>query len=266
MYSHPSEPPKALASASFCLSILFFRRRSTSLSRTSGPLTYDRPAGSPIPELWQNVLASTTAGAVNVFATNPLWVVKTRLQIQGFRSIPSPLEPPMKGIVTAPFKYRGTLHALWSILRHEGIAGAYSGLSPSLVGVSHIAIQVPLYEEFKRFAVSRRACQGGCQGGKMEATSAEIVMSSSMAKMIASSVTYPHEVIRSHMHASGRGGFSAFVPICKQVRALSLQGRWWGDCVCMHVASNTDRKGDRRRGMQQTFSCCHELVALELVM
>lgn len=168
-------------------------------------------ADSPIPAIWQHILASSTAGATNVFVTNPLWVAKTRLQIQGFHSIPSPDKTS-----SAPFKYRGTFHALWSIARYEGVAGMYSGLSPSLVGVSHIAIQVPLYEELKRIAVHKR--EASC--GKCEVTSLDIIFSSSLAKMIASAVTYPHEVIRSRMHASGRGGFSAFVPICKQVRRL----------------------------------------------
>jgi solute carrier family 25 (mitochondrial folate transporter), member 32 len=173
-------------------------------------------AGAPLPEVWQHILASSTAGAVNVFATNPLWVAKTRLQIQGFHSGRSQI-----GDKTTVFKYRGTFHALSSIVRHEGLAGIYSGLSPSLLGVCHIAIQVPLYEELKKIAV----CWHGDCGHPKDVTTFDILLSSALAKMVASSVTYPHEVIRSHMHASGRGGFSAFLPIMKQVCFASIL-RW----------------------------------------
>lgn len=83
------------------------------------------------------------------------------------------------------------------------------------MGVSHIAIQVPLYEELKGIAMSSH---GEDSSGKNEATIADIVFASSLAKMVASTATYPHEVVRSHMHASGRGSFSAFIPICKEVR------------------------------------------------
>ena len=35
----------------------------------------------------------------------------------------------------------------------------------------------------------------------------DLMVSSAVAKMIASTITYPHEVIRSHMHVHGLGPF-----------------------------------------------------------
>lgn len=46
-------------------------------------------------------------------------------------------------------RYRHTADAVLRIYRGEGIQAFYRGLIPSLVGVSHVAVQFPLYEELK---------------------------------------------------------------------------------------------------------------------
>lgn len=73
------------------------------------------------------------------------------------------------------------MEAFISIGKYEGIKGFYKGLGPSLVGVSHVAIQFPLYERLKTtFSDKSKDIQ--------------ILFASSISKMIASSITYPHEV------------------------------------------------------------------------
>ncbi|KAF3553480.1 hypothetical protein F2Q69_00010206 [Brassica cretica] len=67
-----------------------------------------------------NVMAASGAGAATTIATNPLWVVKTRLQ-----------------------------------LTREGIRGLYSGLVPALAGISHVAIQFPTYEMVKTYLANK---------------------------------------------------------------------------------------------------------------
>jgi len=39
---------------------------------------------------------------------------------------------------------------------------------------------------------------------------------SACSKLVASTATYPHEVIRSHMHISGIASLSGFVGVCKE--------------------------------------------------
>jgi len=48
--------------------------------------------------------------------------------------------------------YRHTGDAFVQIYKTEGIRGFYRGLLPSLFGVSHVAVQFPLYESFKSWA------------------------------------------------------------------------------------------------------------------
>jgi hypothetical protein len=49
-------------------------------------------------------------------------------------------------------RYRHTLDAVRTIYRAEGLQAFYKGLTPSLMGVSHVAVQFPLYEQLKIWA------------------------------------------------------------------------------------------------------------------
>ena len=71
--------------------------------------------------------------------TNPIWVVKTRLQLQRRRHI-SALQAAGPRQAPAVQPYRGFLHAVGHIGRHEGLAGFYRGLGPSLIMVKPPAV------------------------------------------------------------------------------------------------------------------------------
>jgi solute carrier family 25 folate transporter 32 len=70
-----------------------------------------------------HLLSAAEAGSVVCVLTNPVWLVKTRLQLQG----------PAHGTHQP---YTGFYDALRSILKEEGWRGLYKGLGPGLVLVS----------------------------------------------------------------------------------------------------------------------------------
>ncbi|PWN46942.1 mitochondrial carrier [Violaceomyces palustris] len=135
-----------------------------------------------------HILSAMTAGAASTICTSPLWVVKTRFMLQSAKD---------KNVTP----YRHTGDAFVQIFRTEGLRGFYKGLLPSLFGVSHVAVQFPLYENFKSIARERL--------GSEDLPPSTILLCSSSAKMIASVTTYPHEVLRTRLQMQPRNHSSS---------------------------------------------------------
>ncbi|KAF9236083.1 mitochondrial carrier protein RIM2 [Melanogaster broomeanus] len=87
--------------------------------------------------------AAAIAGVATGTATNPIWVVKTRLQLlTSERRHASSLASVASNTTKAPVQ----------IFREEGIRGFYKGLSASYLGVTEGTIQWVLYEHLKRLS------------------------------------------------------------------------------------------------------------------
>jgi len=126
-----------------------------------------------------HILSAMAAGAASSICTNPLWVIKTRFMTQTPEDV----------------RYRHTWDAARTIYRTEGPRAFYRGLVPSLLGITHVAVQFPLYEQLKIIAQ-------GDSDAPLDPKS--ILVCSGLAKMVASIATYPHEVVRTRMQTQRR--------------------------------------------------------------
>ena len=110
-----------------------------------------------------NFTAACISGAIMVGLTNPLWLIKTRMQLQMKRvqegklaklptNAPEQIKPPYKNIVDA----------FQTIVREEGVTALYKGSIPALMLVSHGGIQFMVYDGLKKhFGVYTKASRGG---------------------------------------------------------------------------------------------------------
>ncbi|CAH8353636.1 unnamed protein product [Eruca vesicaria subsp. sativa] len=134
-----------------------------------------------------HLASAAEAGALVCLCTNPIWLVKTRLQLQ------TPLHHH-----TRP--YSGLLDAFRTIMKEEGPRALYKGILPALVLVSHGAIQFTAYEELRKvivdFKESRRKSETAADNLLNSADYAALGGGSKVAAVL---LTYPFQVIRARL-------------------------------------------------------------------
>ncbi|XP_072337561.1 peroxisomal membrane protein PMP34 isoform X1 [Scyliorhinus torazame] len=126
----------------------------------------------------KDLLMGCIAGATNVFLTTPMWVVNTRLKLQGAKFRKEDIHQT---------EYKGILDAFRQIITQEGLGTLWNGILPSLVLVCNPGIQFMFYEGLKR-----KASKAG-----RRIPSWEIFMIGAIAKAIATTVTYPLQIVQA---------------------------------------------------------------------
>jgi len=129
----------------------------------------------------KDLLLAMVSGSVNVLTTTPLWVVNTRMKMQGAK---------VEGHQTLEHrKYKGLIDGLFRIAHSEGIGGLWSGTLSSLILVINPAIQFMAYEGIKRRLVERY--------GEKHLSSTTVFMVGAAAKALATILTYPIQLVQA---------------------------------------------------------------------
>ena len=149
--------------------------------------------------------AAALAGICTGSATNPIWVVKTRLQ----------LAIDAAGQAHAHAQGPGrSLRMIKQIFREEGVRGFYKGLTASYLGVTEGTIQWVLYERLKRLTASVEG------SGSIGQYWFSIIGSAGVAKCVASLITYPHEVLRTRLRQPVVNGVSKYTGLSQTLRLV----------------------------------------------
>lgn len=146
-------------------------------------------------DAWVVLCAAALAGVVTSTVTNPIWLIKTRLQLD-------------KNVVeesggAAKRRYRNSWDCTRQVVRNEGIRGLYKGMSASYLGVTESTLQWVLYEEMKK-GLARRE-ERIVKSGKERSVWDDVVSwtgstaAAGVAKLVAALATYPHEVARTRL-------------------------------------------------------------------
>jgi len=131
-----------------------------------------------------SIIAGFSAGIASNTLTNPIWMVKTRIQLMADQSV-------------GQRAYAGYGDAVSSIFKEEGIAGFYKGICASYWGCAEGAIQFLIYEQLKKRNMEKSS---------KPPSKLQFFCSAAIAKGVAAIATYPHEVARTRLREQAREG------------------------------------------------------------
>jgi solute carrier family 25, member 33/36 len=143
-----------------------------------------------------HMASAAAAGVVSNTLTNPIWLMKSRVQLQAGAG------------ANNPRVYKGYADAVVKIFREEGIRGFFKGLTASYWGVTEGALHFVVYERLKARLVAQNTAKinSGFYLNSPKAppradelTPFQYLTAAALAKLIASAATYPHEVVRLRM-------------------------------------------------------------------
>jgi len=158
------------------------------------------------------MLSAGFGGVTVATITNPIWVVKTRMQLQTNN------------------QYKNSLDCFSKIWHGEGIRGLYKGLTASYVGMSETSIQFVIYEYLKKRELTKIKRKTKNEYESLDKTSVFVI--ASISKLLASAITYPHEVIRTRLREASavgserkyKGVFQGLVLVYKEEGIRGLYG------------------------------------------
>ncbi|KKZ63381.1 hypothetical protein EMCG_02312 [[Emmonsia] crescens] len=165
-----------------------------------------------------HTISAATAGIVTGTATNPIWLIKTRLQLDSSRQNASP---------PIPRRYKNSLDCIRQVVRQEGFKGLYRGLGASYLGVVETTLHLALYEQMK-IAMRRKETTSDSLKGRSASSRATdgigMAGAAGLAKLLAVLIAYPHEVVRTRLRqAPMNNGLHKYTGVVQCFRLIWIE-------------------------------------------
>ncbi|XP_078266949.1 solute carrier family 25 member 36-like isoform X1 [Rhinoraja longicauda] len=160
-----------------------------------------------------HMLSAGAAGFTAITATNPIWLIKTRLQ----------LEARSRGETQM-----SAFECVRRVYRSDGIRGFYRGMSASYAGISETVIHFVIYESIKqRLMQSKTSSNMDPEEDSVKYASdfIALMLAAATSKTCATSIAYPHEVLRTRLREEGtkyRSFFQTFSLVISEEGYRSL--------------------------------------------
>lgn len=149
------------------------------------------PEGSP----GNALVAGFLAGIAGNTLTNPIWMVRTRMQL-------------IIDNTAGQHEYTGYMDAIKTIFKEEGLGGFYKGITASYWGCAEGALQFIVYEQIKTRLLASQNDERVRNGMSPveELPKATYFWAAAASKAVAAVATYPHEVARTRLREQARCG------------------------------------------------------------
>uniref|UniRef100_A0AAQ4RQH2 Solute carrier family 25 member 36a n=1 Tax=Gasterosteus aculeatus aculeatus TaxID=481459 RepID=A0AAQ4RQH2_GASAC len=162
---------------------IYFAAYSTAKEKLNGVL---EPDSTQV-----HMVSAGMAGFTAITATNPIWLIKTRLQ----------LDARNRGE-----QQMSAFECVRRVYRSEGLRGFYRGMSASYAGISETVIHFVIYENIKRRLLEAKAPPNMDEEEETSKNASDFVgmmLAAATSKTCATTIAYPHEVIRTRLREVG---------------------------------------------------------------
>ncbi|XDV27800.1 hypothetical protein PO909_031282, partial [Leuciscus waleckii] len=163
-----------------------------------------------------HMLSAGLAGFTAITVTNPIWLIKTRLQ----------LDARNRGE-----RRMSAFECVRRVYRSDGLRGFYRGMSASYAGISETVIHFVIYESIKRKLIESKANANMDDEDESVKDASDFVgmmLAAATSKTCATSIAYPHEVIRTRLREEGSKYRSFFQTLNMVVREEGYRALYRG--------------------------------------
>ncbi|KAI9224375.1 mitochondrial carrier domain-containing protein [Blastocladiella britannica] len=187
-----------------------------------GRSSFSRTSGRKTMSAAESIVAGAFAGAAAVLATNPIWIVQTRMMVRARTTSQCEKQAPPPS----------AWETLTQMVSEEGILSLAAGLAPALLLVSHPVLHYTIFEQLRSHFDGLRdfGKHHAIAPTPTSASRAEVFITSAVAKLISTTLTYPILLLKSRMQiASNRANKDGTTPsMWTEIKSIYAADGWRG--------------------------------------